>query len=137
MNLRKIEEVMISILIILIGLIIITLIVKSSKNNSEDDLIDEETVNEITEGGYISETNINLLNYDIVYDYFEDYDKADKCEEYIKEALKDYGTTTKEFNVTDMNYQDNKLSFHLVSSVNIEEYVVTVASNETLLERIN
>ena len=139
MNTRKLTKVMLGILAVLCLLIALSALKnKNADNNLEEDEIYDGEEN-IT-SSYQDETNIEIINFFNLYDYFETNEDCENMESYLALALKDYGTKASVFDTTNISFDENlsELTFNLESkTINIDEqYKVTVKRNETLLERI-
>lgn len=131
MNTRNLTKVMLYIL----GFLIILIFLSALKNNQSEKEIDEE-IHHGNANLPLINSDIELLNFFEVYDYFETDIEGEKMESYLTVSLEEYKTEKKTFNTTNINFKDNTLTFSLVSSDDEEEYKVTINKDETLLERI-
>lgn len=142
MYIRKITQIMLWILGVLILLILIKGIqnIMSSINvsNDEEEIVyEKEEFVDIVEGGAYDETDMFFEGFENVYGYFNSIKEAIDCENVLKASLVDYGTPIRTWKVENILLDGTTLSFEIISKEKIDEsYEITISDKDTIIERI-
>lgn len=141
MYIRKVTQIMLCILGVLLVLILIKGIenIMGSINGTENTEISEENEEcvDVVEGGEYDKNAMFFEGFENVYQYFNSIKDAIDCENVIKSSLIGYGTPVRMWKVKDIVLIENILTFEIHSAEDtVESYVVTISEKGTVIERI-
>ena len=134
MNVPFIKRVM----LVILGFLIIMILLSFGINKGEVEVVEDES--NITEGDFIDESELYIVNEADVYNCFNTPEEAIECFKRLKEELKKYGSSLKEAGLKNIECADGILVFEIYNvdfTQTIEdEFRITISSEGTAIERL-